>query len=140
MMGKRAKTLEEQLYLIGLVFLVAGGAAVFIYLKIYLPNASPIPCVLHRFTGLYCPGCGGTRAVIALLEGHLLQSLWYHPLVLYTVVIYGGFMLTQTLERIPFCRCKGWRFREWHLYGALVIIVINCILKNILLLGFHITL
>lgn len=139
-MGKRAKTLEEQLYLIGLVFLVVGGATVFIYLKIYLPNASPVPCVLHRFTGLYCPGCGGTRAVNALLEGHLLQSLWYHPLVLYTVVIFGGFMLTQTLERIPFCHCKGWRFHEWHLYGALVIIVINCILKNVLLIGFQITL
>ena len=23
------------------------------------------PCAFHKITGLYCPGCGGTRAVFA---------------------------------------------------------------------------
>lgn len=139
MCGK-TETPEEQLYRIGLVFLVVGSIGVFIYMKILVPNLPPIPCVLHKLTGLYCPGCGGTRAVEALLQGRFLHSLWYHPLVLYTVIIFGGFMLTQTMERIPVLHFRGWKFHEWHLYGALVIVVINFIVKNMLLVGCHITL
>lgn len=44
-----------------------------------------IPCVFQSLTGLYCPGCGGTRAVRSLLKGDLLMSFKYHPLVLYTI-------------------------------------------------------
>ena len=97
-----------------------------------------LPCVLNTFFGVYCPGCGGTRAVEALLQGHLLLSLWYHPLVLYTAVIWGGFMSTQTLERLHVPRVKGWRFHDWYLYGAMVLLLGNCVLKNILRLCFQI--
>lgn len=48
-----------------------------------------IPCLFYRATGIYCPGCGGTRAVKYLLEGKLLKSLWYHPLVGYVVLTVG---------------------------------------------------
>ena len=34
------------------------------------------PCMMQKLTGLYCPGCGGTRAVRALLAGHPLQSFF----------------------------------------------------------------
>lgn len=139
-MCSKSEMLEEQLYRIGLVFLVVGSVGIFIYMKILVPNLPPMPCVLHQLTGLYCPGCGGTRAVEALLHGRFLHSLWYHPLVLYTIIIFGGFMLTQTMERIPVLHFRGWKFHEWYLYGALVIVVINFIVKNMLLICFHITL
>jgi hypothetical protein len=32
-------------------------------------------CMVHKLTGWYCPGCGNTRAVIALLQGDVLLSL-----------------------------------------------------------------
>ena len=32
------------------------------------PGAYPA-CVLHALTGLYCPGCGGTRAAYDLVHG-----------------------------------------------------------------------
>ena len=75
------------------------------------------------------PGCGGTRAVSALLTGHPLLATWYHPLVTYTVVIFGGFMLSQTLARLHIGRIKGWRFHEWHLYAAVGIMIGNFILR-----------
>lgn len=46
-----------------------------------------VPCLFHLLTGLYCPGCGGTRAVWYLLHGRIFESIRYHPLVPYTVVV-----------------------------------------------------
>lgn len=40
-------------------------------------------CIFHEITGLYCPGCGGTRAFFALLHGHPILSFMYNPAVLY---------------------------------------------------------
>ena len=57
-----------------------------------------------------------------------------------TIIIFGGFMISQTLARLHFGKVKGWRFHEWHLYAAVAIMIGNFILKNILLLGFHISL
>ncbi|MBC7782517.1 MAG: DUF2752 domain-containing protein [Burkholderiales bacterium] len=37
-------------------------------------------CLFHYFTGLQCPGCGGTRAAYALLHGRLGLAIWYNPL------------------------------------------------------------
>ena len=40
------------------------------------------PCPIHHLTGLLCPGCGGTRALLALLHGDL-PAAWHHnPLLL----------------------------------------------------------
>ena len=32
-------------------------------------------CPIHQFLGIDCPGCGATRALAALLRGHLLEAL-----------------------------------------------------------------
>lgn len=49
-------------------------------------------CVFKRVTGVYCPGCGGTRAFFALLRLDLIKSFFYHPAVLYFSVVYLVFM------------------------------------------------
>jgi hypothetical protein len=100
-----------------------------------------MPCMFHAVTGLYCPGCGGTRAVFALLRGKLLTSFLYHPIVLYTVISGGWFMVSQTIERVS-GRKRSWgmRFHEGYLWAALVIIVVQCLIKNIALLVWQIKL
>lgn len=32
-------------------------------------------CTFHKMTGLWCPGCGNTRSVNAMLHGHFLLAL-----------------------------------------------------------------
>jgi hypothetical protein len=40
----------------------------------------PVLCPFRRITGVWCPGCGMTRAFGWLAHGDLHQSLRYHPL------------------------------------------------------------
>ena len=51
------------------------------------------PCLFHLVTGAYCPGCGGTRALLALLHGRLADSIRLNPLVLYMAVSIPSFLL-----------------------------------------------
>jgi hypothetical protein len=37
-------------------------------------------CQLHAMTGLACPGCGGLRALHALLHGEIVAALRLNPL------------------------------------------------------------
>lgn len=37
-------------------------------------------CVFRTLTGIPCPGCGMTRALLALLSWDLSGALYYHPL------------------------------------------------------------
>jgi hypothetical protein len=37
-------------------------------------------CPIHQFFGIECPGCGATRALAALLHGHLHQALRFNAL------------------------------------------------------------
>ena len=89
-------------------------------------------CVFHSLTGLYCPGCGGTRAVRTLLQGDLRMSVQYHPLVLYTVFVLIIDMNIRFLSKRkhPFDHRK--RERILILIGA-AIVVINWIFKNYML-------
>jgi hypothetical protein len=96
-------------------------------------------CTLYYDYGFYCMGCGGTRAFKELLRGHIISSLIYHPIVLYVAVLYLWFMVSFVLEHI--CnRIRTMRFYPAHGYVAIAIIVLQCLIKNFLIImwGIHI--
>ena len=81
-------------YRLGKFALIVGLIALTLYYSGVLKALEPYNyCVFKRTVGLYCPGCGGTRAVKALLSGHPLLSLYAHPAVLYYAVLYVVFMI-----------------------------------------------
>ena len=93
------------------------------------------PCTLYMWTGFYCPGCGGTRAVFALLRGDLLKSFYLHPFVPYAIIVVGWFMISQTIERLSRGKIKiALHFRMVYVWIALALIFINVIYKNVVLL------
>ncbi len=99
-----------------------------------------MPCMFQMLTGLYCPGCGGTRGVNYLLHGRLLESFIYHPLVLYMAVVIAAEAISYQAARC-FKRPGLYLGHEQQLIIVAVgIIAVNWVVKNVLLIGFHIDL
>lgn len=87
-------------------------------------------CPFLRFTGLYCPGCGGQRALEQLSHGGLFQSLYYHPAVLPLVLYMLIYMLSQSINRLSRGRTKALCFKGWHLYVFAALVLLQWIVKN----------
>lgn len=47
---------------------------------IFIVTASGIGCIFHWLTGISCPACGMTRAIICLLRFDITGAFYYHPL------------------------------------------------------------
>jgi hypothetical protein len=97
-------------------------------------------CRFRALTGFYCPGCGGTRAVDALLRGKILLSLRYHPAVIYIfagVLIYAG---SHTLNILTHEKIRALLFRESFFYVMIGLIALQWIIKNAIYIftGVHI--
>nr|WP_137994745.1 DUF2752 domain-containing protein [Streptomyces vilmorinianum] len=75
---------------------LAGVAAAFAYVGTVDPNEPghyPV-CPLLRFTGVYCPGCGGLRSAHAFVHGELGTAFGANALA---VVGYGLFAVVMAL-------------------------------------------
>lgn len=99
-----------------------------------------MPCVFHWLTGLYCPGCGGTRALKYLLQGKILSSIQYHPLVFYVIFMACVELISWLVARVSGNRRWFLGHGEWLVYIGIAITAVNWIVKNVLLLGFGIDL
>lgn len=64
--------------ILGVLFVASALALLFV-----LPPESGFypACPIHALTGTLCPGCGGTRALHALLHGRIYAALAFNPIV-----------------------------------------------------------
>ena len=82
---------------------------------------------------LYCPGCGGTRAVYSLLQLKLIDSVLYNPIVPFGATLY----LYYNIRIIVSIRTKKEFLIKNNLSPIIIlstIAIIYLILRNILLL------
>ena len=109
------------------------------FLDISLPkNLVPV-CMLRSVTGLYCPGCGGTRAMRMILKGRPLLSVLYHPAVLYMAYLLWVYILSFLLSRLSRGKLAFIGPRPWHFYVLIALILLSFAVKNIMLIGFGVT-
>ena len=105
------------------VFLLAAATACIVVLMFPpgSPEAQRLPkCLFHEWTGLYCPGCGTTRALYALMHGDLKTSLHENLLL-----IPAGLTATALIvkPRIGLCRPVA--------IAIIVVVVGFTVLRNI---------
>lgn len=77
--------------------LLLGVAAATIALVLWRidPNIGHVlpPCPFHALTDLYCPGCGSTRALHALLHGDVVQAMAMNPLLVLALPVLAAMAL-----------------------------------------------
>ena len=87
-------------------------------------------CPMAGSFGVPCPGCGLTRATLALLHGDVRAALRFHPLVWLLTPLFVGFMGVATWElvRDP-TRARAPSNIRWHGRGtstvALAVLVLT---------------
>ena len=98
--GRKLGEVDNIFYVLGLIAMWIAIVSVIVYL---ITGWSPLdikyPCIFKSVTGLWCPGCGGTRSVRALVRGDLWQSFIDYPPVLYGLVVYVEFMVRAFLRK-----------------------------------------
>jgi hypothetical protein len=64
------------------------------------------PCLFHKLTGLYCPGCGTARGLHKLLHGDILGALRLNALTVAAVPL-----LAYLLANVVWCGLAGAKSR-----------------------------
>jgi hypothetical protein len=93
------------------------------------------PCLFHALTGLYCPGCGSTRCLHALLHGNLKQAAAFNVLLVSAIpflLCLGVGSLWRTTPTAPGCRISA-----RVIYAVFGVIVAYWLLRNVPYSPFH---
>jgi hypothetical protein len=99
---------------------LGGGGLLFAFFD---PLQWPIfpKCLLHQWTGLHCPGCGGSRALEALTHGEVLTALRCNGLIVFAVPALGYWLWRGDTSQVR----PGW---IWLWVGLLLMF---SVLRNI---------
>jgi uncharacterized protein DUF2752 len=88
-------------------------------------------CPIHEYLHLQCPGCGATRALAALLRGHLVEAIHFNALVtllLPFATTYGILCYRRFLQR---------KILRWPqpppaaIYAALALATVFTLVRNL---------
>ena len=84
-------------------------------------NASAPGCVFRRATGVPCPTCGTTRAVLAAMAGRVADAFAFNPLI-FALAVLGAILLALRIALarrvvidgspavlVPAAGCKNWQ-------------------------------
>src|SRR5690606_15199079 len=115
------------------------------------PSAWPLPgCVFRALTGLFCPGCGATRALHELTHLDVAAAWDLNPLFVLALPIalavwarwvvrarrglprgrHGGVLGRATLGRVPRARAEG-RRGAWATWVAVAALLVFAVLRNL---------
>lgn len=95
-----------------------------------VPPAWMPPCPFHVLTGLHCPGCGSTRALLALLHGEPWRALRQNALstlALPALLVWAGHAWWRGFRwGAPPPPLPGWVSR-----AAFVVVMVFFVLRNL---------
>lgn len=94
-------------------------------------------CIFRVNWEIYCPGCGGTRALLALMQGEIIQSIKYNPITfLFLIDVFLMTVLHIIEKRKPDCSTAKFRIVVNSCF--LIFIVLFFLARNLLLYAFGI--
>ena len=96
---------------------------IYYFLNTYLSFS--IPCLFHKITNFYCPGCGITRMLYSLIKLDVYQAFRYNPLVFILLI---GYILIFIYNLIF---SKKIKLSKRNIYLLLFIVILYGVLRNI---------
>ena len=108
-----------------IVFLTTLLCIIFLYLNKRF--SFYVPCIFHKITHLYCPGCGITRMIISIFKLDLYQAFRFNPLAFILMpfmIIYGLYYYICWLHD------KKFKTPNKYWYLLLVITLLFMVLRN----------
>lgn len=96
-------------------------------------SGEELTCYVYESTGLLCPGCGGQRAVHALLQGNVKEALAFNGMILLflplLILFYIAMVEIYILRNNNFkCRFK---LPYWFGYVLIVVVLAFSIVRNL---------
>lgn len=84
-----------------------------------------MPCLLNKYTGLLCPGCGISRMFLSLARLQIRQAFCYNPAIFVLLILWNGVALLCFWGKPEFIR------KERFLYISLGLSVAALVLFGI---------
>lgn len=105
------------------IVLLAAAVAGLTFLYFFKPGSFPYPtCVFHDLTGLYCPGCGSTRALYQLLHGNILLAIHDNVMAVLAIPFFAyAAVRKESLSTI----------HPYWIWGLFYTLIVFTILRNI---------
>ncbi|MBR2524594.1 MAG: DUF2752 domain-containing protein [Clostridiales bacterium] len=97
------------------------------------------PCYMFSHYHLYCPSCGGTRALKLLASGRIISSLLSNPIPLYAAGIVMRIWITLIINN--FFRKNKTKFSAFtvpEIWAIPAVIFLFFVLRNVFLVSFGI--
>ncbi len=91
-------------------------------------------CLMHDFLFLYCPMCGGTRAVGALLHFRFAEAFAYNP---YIVLAFFLFLFFDILAAVRLLRGKNalWKIPAFVWITMAVLLAVYAVMRNVAMIA-----
>lgn len=89
----------------------------------------PIPCLFNKITNLYCPGCGLTRMIDALLHFKLIEAFYYNALVFTLIALFLIYLIINIISYI--IHKKVIMIPKYFSYILIVVAILFAVLRNI---------
>jgi hypothetical protein len=93
-------------------------------------------CPIHELLHLQCPGCGATRALAALLRGHLVEAMCLNALVTLLLPIAAAYGILCYRRFLQHKAIRPPQPSPAAIYAALALTVVFTVIRNLSLRSF----